>query len=94
MMMDFACDDISKVESWMSQTLEDLCAKKDFNVKAVNFATYGASLMYLDAQGRRLTPVYNYLKPMPERSNERILREIRGQLKNFPARLPHPLLEC
>ena len=62
----FSCDDIVKVESWMSKTLEKLSENPLFNVKAVNFATYGASLMYLDANGKALTPVYNYLKPMPE----------------------------
>ncbi len=61
----FSCDDMVKIEIWMSQTLAKLCENPLFNVKAVNFATYGASLMYLDSHGKALTPVYNYLKPMP-----------------------------
>ncbi len=62
----FSCDDILKVKSWLVSTLEQLCENRKFEVTAVNFATYGASLMYLDEQGQELTPVYNYLKPMPE----------------------------
>jgi len=62
----FPCDDIGKIETWMSETLDNLCENPLFNVKALNFATYGASLMYLDSQGKSLTPVYNYLKPMHE----------------------------
>ena len=62
----FEGDDIEKLEQWML----DACAKfmKDdrFVLRGINFTTYGASLMYLDEMGRRLTPVYNYLKPMPE----------------------------
>lgn len=61
----FACDDIDKIEKWMIDTVKNLVAGKEYNIKAVNFATYGASQAYLDENGRRLTPVYNYLKPMP-----------------------------
>lgn len=61
----FACDDIDKIEKWMTDTLKNLVASNEYNVKAVNFATYGASQAYIDENGKRLTPVYNYLKPMP-----------------------------
>ncbi|MFB6319491.1 FGGY-family carbohydrate kinase [Saccharicrinis sp. FJH54] len=60
----FECDDIDKIESWIKDTLTDLNTK--YVVKAVNFSTYGATLMYLDKSGKHLTPAYNYLKPMPE----------------------------
>ncbi|MBN2482545.1 MAG: hypothetical protein JXB19_12455 [Bacteroidales bacterium] len=60
----FACDDIEKIEKWMGDTIGGLSGR--FNIKAVNFTTYGATLVYLDHNGKRLTPVYNYLKPMPE----------------------------
>jgi len=62
----FSCDDIAKIEAWMIRSIADIQVSADFNLKAINFATYGASLAYLDSNGQRLTPVYNYLKPMPE----------------------------
>jgi sugar (pentulose or hexulose) kinase len=62
----FACDDIVKIESWMHDRLSGIIKAGTFVIKALNFATYGASLIYLDVQGKRLTPVYNYLKPMPD----------------------------
>jgi sugar (pentulose or hexulose) kinase len=62
---DFPCDDIEKIERWMSNTLQEIVAGNKYNIRAVNFATYGASQVYLDQSGKRLTPVYNYLKPMP-----------------------------
>ena len=62
----FACDDIAKVEEWMIQSVSTFQARSDLNLKAINFATYGASLAYLDFKGQRLTPIYNYLKPMPD----------------------------
>ncbi len=60
----FPCDDIEQLEQWMKDALQK--AGRAYNLRAVNFTTYGATLMYLDDNGRRLTPVYNYLKPMPE----------------------------
>jgi L-fuculokinase len=38
----------------------------EFDIKAINFSTYGASFVYLDANGKPLTPLYNYLKAYPE----------------------------
>jgi len=62
----FSCDDIEKIEAWMIQSISKLQASEVYNLKAINFATYGASLAYLDSEGNRLTPIYNYLKPMPD----------------------------
>lgn len=60
----FACDDIEKIEQWMHETIDRISER--YNIKAINFSTYGATLAYLDDKGKRLTQVYNYLKPMPE----------------------------
>ncbi|WP_319590881.1 FGGY family carbohydrate kinase [uncultured Draconibacterium sp.] len=58
----FECDDIDLITSWISKSLEEIVAGDEFDLKGVNFSTYGASLMFLDENGHRLTPVYNYLK--------------------------------
>src|SRR5512146_166777 len=60
----FLCDDIERFETWLSGTLKTLT--DEYEIRAINFSTYGATLMYLDEKGKRLTPAYNYLKPMPE----------------------------
>jgi len=62
----FSCDDIDVIEQWMKSSVSEVLKKGDFNIKALNFTTYGATLMYIDEKGRRLTPAYNYLKPMPD----------------------------
>ncbi|MDP4183722.1 MAG: FGGY family carbohydrate kinase [Bacteroidota bacterium] len=59
------CDDIEKIETWLKDTLISIIKEGEFDICAVNFSTYGASLAYIDAEGKRLTPIYNYLKPMP-----------------------------
>ncbi|MDP4289854.1 MAG: FGGY family carbohydrate kinase [Bacteroidota bacterium] len=62
---DYACDNIEVIEKWMTDTLSSILSTGKYHLAAVNFATYGATLMYLDEAKKRLTPVYNYLKPMP-----------------------------
>lgn len=61
----FPCDDISKIENWITSEILVLTNTKQFCIKAINFTTYGATLLYLNEKGERLTPVYNYLKEMP-----------------------------
>lgn len=63
---DYLCDDINQLESWMQGCLSATAASHGYSIRAINFATYGATLMYVGENGKRLTPVYNYLKPMPE----------------------------
>jgi sugar (pentulose or hexulose) kinase len=60
----FECDNIDLIETWIRKSLYDLSRSEQFDLKGINFTTYGATLVYLDWQGRRLTPVYNYLKPV------------------------------
>ena len=60
----FECDDIERIESWIMKCCSDLARSDTYELKAINFATYGATLVYLDSHGKRLTPVYNYLKPI------------------------------
>ena len=61
----FKGDDIEKLEQWMLDACTRSMKDDRFVLRGINFTTYGASLMYLDDTGKRLTPVYNYLKPMP-----------------------------
>lgn len=62
----FSGDDIEKLEKWVFQACTRYMKDDRYVVRGINFTTYGATLMYLDGDGNRLTPVYNYLKPMPE----------------------------
>lgn len=56
------CDDIDLIEAWIRKTLSTLVEDKQYDVVGVNFSCYGASLAYLDGEGKRLSPIYNYLK--------------------------------
>ncbi len=62
----FPCDDITRIENWLHQSIDELSQSKEYNLKAVNFTTYGASVVYLGEDGKCVSPLYNYLKKMPE----------------------------
>jgi len=87
----FACDDIVKVEAWISDAVERYSESSEYKIKAINFATYGASLMYLDKHGKRLTPVYNYLKEIPESISEDVYQRYGGKAE-FCRRSASPAL--
>jgi sugar (pentulose or hexulose) kinase len=87
----FPCDDIEKISNWMIYTLNSFKNSWEYKIKAINFSTYGASLVYLDAFGKPLTPVYNYLKPMPEGIAESIYKKYSG-VAEFSRRTASPAL--
>ncbi len=62
----FPCEDILKLKEWVLGQYNLLSKKEAYKIKAINFATYGASFVHIDEHGNPLTPLYNYLKPFPE----------------------------
>lgn len=67
----FPCEDIDVLVAWMLSHVQSLSQSNVFQLKAINFSTYGASLLYVDKSGRRIAPLYNYLKPYPPELLER-----------------------
>jgi sugar (pentulose or hexulose) kinase len=62
----FPCDDIEKIEKWMAFVIQSISRDPRYKITTINFTTYGGTLLYINENGDRLTPMYNYLKPMPE----------------------------
>jgi sugar (pentulose or hexulose) kinase len=60
----YPCDDIEPIESWIKNEIKTIQKNNEFTIKAVNFSTHGATLVYLNKEGNRITPLYNYLKPL------------------------------
>jgi len=87
----FECDNIEKIEVWIRDTIDGLVRSDKYELKAINFTTYGATLVYLDGQGRRLTPVYNYLKPVSSDVTEGLYRNY-GGIDEFSRRTASPPL--
>ena len=59
------CEDVVLLSRWVKDSLKELTSIPGYTVKALNFSTYGASLVYLDQKGEVAAPLYNYLKPYP-----------------------------
>lgn len=87
----FECEDIDRIETWINESLSSLVRSDEYDLKAVNFSTYGATIAYLDEKGERLTPVYNYLKPVDEKIPERLYRKNGGR-DEFCRRTASPAL--
>jgi sugar (pentulose or hexulose) kinase len=60
-----ACENLESLRLSVFDSLQEVFQKEQFKVKAVNFSTYGASFVYVDANGNPVTPLYNYLKSYP-----------------------------
>lgn len=60
----YPCDDIEAIENWIQNEIKKVQQQGDYSIKAINFSTHGATVVYLDKDGNRITPLYNYLKPL------------------------------
>lgn len=89
----FPCDDIHLIEEWIRKSLESLKEDPAYDLKAVNFSTYGATLVHIDAKGRPLTPLYNYLKPMPGEITEPFYKKY-GGVEEFSRKTASPAMGC
>ncbi|WP_333866176.1 FGGY-family carbohydrate kinase [Sphingobacterium sp.] len=59
------CENLESLRLSIFDALHEVLRKEEFDIRAINFASYGASLVYIDVQGKPLTPLYSYLKSFP-----------------------------
>jgi sugar (pentulose or hexulose) kinase len=64
---------------------------KDFEIKAINFCSYGASFVYLNDDGKACAPLYNYLKEYPENLKKQFYDTYGGE-EEFSFRTASPVL--
>ena len=62
----YPCENLEAIRKWIMDVLAGALKNENYDVRAVNFSAYGASLVHIDASGCVVTPMYNYLKPLPE----------------------------
>ncbi|MCD0488723.1 carbohydrate kinase [Pedobacter sp. MC2016-14] len=60
------CENLESLRLSIFDSLREVMKRKEFEIKAINFSTYGASFVYVDEYGKPLAPLYNYLKAYPE----------------------------
>ena len=85
------CENLESLRLSVFDSLREVFSRKEFSVRAVNFATYGASLVCIGEDGRPQTPLYNYLKPYPERL-KRLFYDTYGGETAFSLETASPVL--
>jgi sugar (pentulose or hexulose) kinase len=61
----FPCETLERLSHWVLSHWQQLRQHPRYQLLGVNFTAYGASFVHLDAEGRPVAPLYNYLKPLP-----------------------------
>ena len=87
----FPCEDLDSLKHFVLSTMRSIFNDPNFDIKAVNFSSYGASLVYLDENGEPLTPLYNYLKPYPDELLEQFYSKYGGK-EEFAYKTASPVL--
>jgi len=72
----FPCENLEALSAWLLREFQMLKGSQEYELKAVNFSTYGASLVHVDRNGKPVGYLYNYLKPYPENLMGRFLDSI------------------
>ncbi len=62
----FPTENLEALEAWMKEVFDKMFSSSEFEIKALNFSGYGASFVHIDENGKVITPLYNYLKPIKE----------------------------
>jgi sugar (pentulose or hexulose) kinase len=76
-----ACENLEEVEQFLFESLHAIFDDKNFDIRAINCSAYGASFVYIDDEGKPLTPLYNYLKQYPEALKKRFYEAYGGEEK-------------
>jgi sugar (pentulose or hexulose) kinase len=85
------CEDLEKLSSWIFLSLNEVLENKKFEIRAINFSAYGASFVYVDEEGKPLTPLYNYLKKYPQKLSSELYEKYGGEI-TFSNQTASPVL--
>lgn len=73
------CENLESLRLSIFDSLREVLKRKEFEIKAINFSTYGASFVYVDEYGKPLAPLYNYLKAYPEELKKEFYAKYGGE---------------
>ncbi len=75
----FPCEDLQALRKWIWAKFLHISSDDSYNLQAVNFSAYGASLVHIDDTYKPLTQLYNYLKPYPEKLKKQFYNTYGGE---------------
>jgi L-fuculokinase len=73
------CENLDSLRISIFESLHFVQQLAEFEIKAINFSSYGASFVYVDDCGVALTPLYNYLKPYPKSLQDQFYSNYGGE---------------
>ncbi|MEO5907947.1 MAG: FGGY family carbohydrate kinase [Ginsengibacter sp.] len=85
------CENLDSLKLSVFDSLREVFRMKDFNIKAINFTSYGASFVYLNERLQAFAPLYSYLKPYSE-SLQKQFYDTYGGEEEFSFRTASPVL--
>ncbi len=87
----FPGENLQQVSDWAFEVFSRYTNHAAYDVTKCNFSSYGASLVHLDKDGKRIDPFINYLKPLPPHTRE-LFDSLYGPEKNISAVTASPFL--
>lgn len=75
----FVCEDLQALTDWLRESFHEQTSSKHFEIRAVNFSSYGASWVHLNHDLKPVTPLYDYRKPFPEKLKEQFYDQYGGE---------------
>lgn len=87
----FPCENLDSLKLSVFDSLREVFRIKDFNITAINFASYGASFVYLNERLQACAPLYSYLKPYSQ-SLQKQFYDTYGGEEEFTFRTASPVL--
>ncbi len=73
------CENLESLRLSVFDSLHEVFRREEFDIKAVNFTSYGASFVYINEAGRPIAPLYNYLKPFPADIQQQLYTDYGGE---------------
>ena len=62
----YPTENLEALENWAKEVFDRMLDAAEYDIEALNFSCYGASLVHIDKNGKALTPLYNYMKPLKD----------------------------
>ena len=87
----FPCEDVNLLKKWVLASFEEVSILEEYNIRALNFSTYGASFVHVNEDGETVAPLYSYLKPYPEYLRKQFYDTYGGE-SEFTQKTASPIL--
>ena len=87
----YPCEDLNLLNNWVRDVISKSAKTGEYQIRAINFSAYGASLVHTGENGKPVLPLYNYLKPFPEILKRQFYERYGGEMM-FSLQTASPVL--